>query len=315
MPFKYTGFADEAGKSVAEQISATREAGWSSIEVRLVNGTNVCAMDHDAWSAVRDELGEADIEIAGFGSAIANWARTIDGDFKEDTDELRRCAPRMRDANCPIIRIMSYPNVTLGVYDFNTLCITSQGAIIFDGGVEVTTQIHSYVSPFLAKANSSGQLLEQRLMEGEYNQAWLKQRIICDDNDVMYLGVDIGELNIYEFTDTEAFWTHENPYTPIQYIIVYNNFNSGTSLNYFISENNIYLVQEISNNDLDFTLIMAYQRLSGVNQEIFGDLEVSAANNRYIHTIEAFGNDGLILVSGEDNDREWVMVCDEYLNF
>jgi len=106
----FAGFADEAGKSIEEQILATKEAGWSSIEVRNADGENFTEMSDDMFARNLEKLRAAGIGIAGFGSKIANWGRPIDTDFQVDVDELRRAGPRMREVGCRIIRIMSYPN-------------------------------------------------------------------------------------------------------------------------------------------------------------------------------------------------------------
>ena len=106
----FTGFADEAGKSIEEQILATKQAGWSSIEVRNADGENFTEMSDDTFARNLEKLEAAGIGIAGFGSKIANWGRPIDTDFQVDVEELRRAAPRMHRAGCRIIRIMSYPN-------------------------------------------------------------------------------------------------------------------------------------------------------------------------------------------------------------
>ena len=106
----FAGFADEAGKSIEEQIIATKEANWDAIEVRNADGENFCSMSDEAFARNLEKLKEAEIQIAGFGSQIANWGRPIDTDFQVDLDELRRAAPRMHEAGCRIIRIMSYPN-------------------------------------------------------------------------------------------------------------------------------------------------------------------------------------------------------------
>lgn len=110
MAFTYTGFADEAAKPLAKQIEVTKRAGWSSIELRLIEGKNVCDMNDAEWAKVWSDLQEAGITVAGFGGQIANWARPITADFQQDVDELRRAAPHMREAGTKLIRIMSYPN-------------------------------------------------------------------------------------------------------------------------------------------------------------------------------------------------------------
>lgn len=110
MSFRYTGFADEAEKSLDGQISTLKESGWSAIELRLLGGKNVCDQTDDEWKATHDQLQQEGIEIVGFGGQIGNWARPITSDFQVDLDELRRVAPRMREAGTKFLRIMSYPN-------------------------------------------------------------------------------------------------------------------------------------------------------------------------------------------------------------
>lgn len=110
MAFRFTGFADEAGKSLDEQISVVKEVGWNSIEVRLIGDKNVCDLDDSEWSDVFARLQAEGVTIAAFGGQIANWARPISGDFQQDMDELVRNAPRMKQAGTNILRVMSYPN-------------------------------------------------------------------------------------------------------------------------------------------------------------------------------------------------------------
>lgn len=112
MAFTYTGFADEADKTLNGQIAVLKEAGWSSVELRLVDGKSVCDQTQDEWLSTRDRLAAAGIGIAGFGGQVANWARPITTPFEKDTDEIRRVAPRMRAAGISLLRIMSYPNAT-----------------------------------------------------------------------------------------------------------------------------------------------------------------------------------------------------------
>ena len=50
MPFQFTGFADEAEKTLAGQISTLKEVGWSAIELRLIDGKNVCDQTPEEWN-------------------------------------------------------------------------------------------------------------------------------------------------------------------------------------------------------------------------------------------------------------------------
>jgi sugar phosphate isomerase/epimerase len=110
MAFRFAGFADEAGKTLEEQIAVTKALGWSAIEVRLMNGKHFCDFTDqefdDAWGKMQD----AGVGIACFGSQVANWSRPISGSFQVDVDELRRSIPRMHKAGTKLIRCMSYPN-------------------------------------------------------------------------------------------------------------------------------------------------------------------------------------------------------------
>lgn len=110
MPFQFTGFADEAEKSLEGQIATLKEAGWSAVELRLIGGKNVCDLTDDEWSRVWERLGTEGIRIVGFGGQIANWARPITHDFAVDVAELKRVAPRLRQVGAKFLRIMSYPN-------------------------------------------------------------------------------------------------------------------------------------------------------------------------------------------------------------
>ena len=110
MPFQFTGFADEAEKTLDGQISTLKDVGWNSIELRLLGGKNVCDLTDDEWRQTWDRLQAENISVAGFGGQIGNWARPITADFQQDVDELKRVGPRMRQAGTKFLRIMSYPN-------------------------------------------------------------------------------------------------------------------------------------------------------------------------------------------------------------
>jgi sugar phosphate isomerase/epimerase len=113
MAFRFTGFADEAGKTLKEQIEATKRAGWSSIEVRGVEGVFVTDMSDAMFGAFLDTVQSNDITIAGFGAQLANWSRPITTDFQIDVDEMKRAIPRMQKCRTKFIRCMSYPHKDL----------------------------------------------------------------------------------------------------------------------------------------------------------------------------------------------------------
>ena len=110
MPFQFTGFADEAEKTLDGQISTLKEVGWNAIELRLCDGKNVCDQTDDEWKAMYGKFQAEGIKIVGFGGQIGNWARPVNTDFQVDLDELKRVAPRMQECGAKYLRIMSYPN-------------------------------------------------------------------------------------------------------------------------------------------------------------------------------------------------------------
>lgn len=110
MSFRYTGFADEAGKSLDEQISVVKEAGWNSIEVRALDDGHFCDLSDEQWAEVWGRLQAEGISVPSFGGQIANWARPVSADFAADIAELKRVAPRMRETGAVCLRVMSYPN-------------------------------------------------------------------------------------------------------------------------------------------------------------------------------------------------------------
>ncbi len=110
---RITGIGDEGSPGIQDQIDNHHRLGWNTIELRNVDGQNVCEMDDAAFDRVYGAMEAAGFTAAGFGSAIANWARPVTTPFEQDTGDLRRAAPRMHRLKTSYIRIMSYPNDNL----------------------------------------------------------------------------------------------------------------------------------------------------------------------------------------------------------
>ncbi len=106
-----TGFADEAASDIDGQIRATKELGWSRIEMRNVDGVNLHDLPEDKFDLVYGKLAEAGIEINCFGSAIANWSKSILRPYDDDLASAKRAVARMKRLGTKFIRIMSYPPI------------------------------------------------------------------------------------------------------------------------------------------------------------------------------------------------------------
>ncbi len=103
-----TGFADEAGASIDIQIKATQELGWTHIESRNIDGTNLHDLSEEAFEDVVAKLDTAGITVNCFGSAIANWAKPVTSPFEDTLAQIERTIPRMQRLGSKLIRIMSY---------------------------------------------------------------------------------------------------------------------------------------------------------------------------------------------------------------
>jgi sugar phosphate isomerase/epimerase len=103
-----TGFADEAATDIDGQIRATRELGWTCIEARNVDGTNVHDLPEEGIEEIAGKLEDAGVRINCFGSAIANWGKSILDPFDITLEEVERAIPRMQRLGTRLIRIMSY---------------------------------------------------------------------------------------------------------------------------------------------------------------------------------------------------------------
>jgi sugar phosphate isomerase/epimerase len=104
------GIGDEAGPTLAEQIAALEQLGWSAIELRTVDGVAIADLDDRAFGQLADHVAAAGLDVVCIDSRIANWSRPITGPFEADRAELAALAPRCARLGTRYIRVMSYPN-------------------------------------------------------------------------------------------------------------------------------------------------------------------------------------------------------------
>ncbi len=135
-----SGIADEAAPELARQLEAHKKLGWQSIELRMIEGTNLTDLSDLDFGKVCDQLAAAGISVSCFAAQLANWARPIDSPFDVDVAELTRAIPRMQKLGTPFIRCMSYPNATPELSDADWRRATVQrmrelAQMAADGGV------------------------------------------------------------------------------------------------------------------------------------------------------------------------------------
>ncbi len=103
-----TGFADEAADGIDGQIEATLALGWDCIESRNIGGQNIHDISDKAFDTVATKLMASGVRVNCFGSAIANWATSVDIPFDHTLGEAERAIARMRQLGTQLIRIMSF---------------------------------------------------------------------------------------------------------------------------------------------------------------------------------------------------------------
>jgi sugar phosphate isomerase/epimerase len=104
-----TGFSDEAGGDINVQIKATKELGWSNIELRRTGFKgDMATMSDEDFETMSGLLNDAGVTINCFGSGIANWGQAIDAPFENTLNTVKASIPRMQKLGTSLVRIMSY---------------------------------------------------------------------------------------------------------------------------------------------------------------------------------------------------------------
>lgn len=79
--FLLSAFADEAGESLQEQIAALKRNNITHMEIRAVDGVNVCLTPLDKIKEYKKQLDEAGIKIVTIGSPVGKVH--LDEDYTE----------------------------------------------------------------------------------------------------------------------------------------------------------------------------------------------------------------------------------------
>ncbi|MEV5986146.1 sugar phosphate isomerase/epimerase family protein [Streptomyces sp. NPDC052051] len=104
------GIGDEAAPGADGQLAALRRLGWTTVELRAIDGTALADLSPTAFATLARQLADADVTVTAVASRIGNWSRPITGDIGLDLTELDVLAERCAALGCRLVRIMSYPN-------------------------------------------------------------------------------------------------------------------------------------------------------------------------------------------------------------
>ncbi len=110
---KWMGIGDEAGADLETQLNATRELGWTRIEMRAAelpghSKANFHDLPDPAFEAAVKLIEQSGVQVYCFGSAIMNWAKKLEDPFEISLAEVKRCIPRMQRVGARFVRIMSF---------------------------------------------------------------------------------------------------------------------------------------------------------------------------------------------------------------
>ena len=106
----FTGFADEASKTLDGQINATKELGWSHFEARHIDGKQIYDLSDGDFENLVQKLDDSGVKINCLGSAICNWGKSIESPDAFDImiGDIDRAIPRMQRLDIKLVRVMSY---------------------------------------------------------------------------------------------------------------------------------------------------------------------------------------------------------------
>jgi sugar phosphate isomerase/epimerase len=101
-----TGFADEAGPDLAEQIALFSELGLTALDLRSAWGTNVISMSEAQITEAKALLDGAGIAVSSVASPIGKIS--ITGDFDRHLAKAEHAAHLARVLDTPYVRVFSF---------------------------------------------------------------------------------------------------------------------------------------------------------------------------------------------------------------
>jgi sugar phosphate isomerase/epimerase len=108
MTCRLSGFTDEAGPALADQIEATRRAGLKYLDLRSLDEHSIVALPEDHARRARQQLDDAGLAVNMFGSPIGKV--DIADDFDAEQQKLQHLAKMAGIFDCPDVRVFSYFN-------------------------------------------------------------------------------------------------------------------------------------------------------------------------------------------------------------
>lgn len=101
-----SGFADEIGPDLQQQIALCKETGITHLELRSVGGTNVLKFSDDQRRDIRQQLHDHGLGVVSIGSPCGKMP--IDTPEHELMDQFKTAIDMARHFDAPLIRVFSF---------------------------------------------------------------------------------------------------------------------------------------------------------------------------------------------------------------
>ena len=106
MEFLYSGFADEAGTTIEEQMDVLEKNGFKYIEMRGVDGKHVLQWDDAALAVIKEKMDKRGFALSAIGSPVGK--SKIEDPFEEDLARFKRAVHCAKFFGCKYIRAFSF---------------------------------------------------------------------------------------------------------------------------------------------------------------------------------------------------------------
>ena len=104
--FKLSGFGDESGNTIEEQIRVLQKNNINNIEIRNVNGKVIISYSDDELKLIKKQLDAGGIKVSAIGSPIGKTA--IIEDFSLTLESFERAVMAAEILEAPYIRAFSF---------------------------------------------------------------------------------------------------------------------------------------------------------------------------------------------------------------
>jgi len=106
MTFLLSGFADEAGTTIEEQMDVLEKNGLKHIEMRKVDGKHFLEWDDAALAVIKEKMDKRGFALSAIGSPVGKYM--ITAPFEGDLERFNRSVYCAKLFGCKYIRAFSY---------------------------------------------------------------------------------------------------------------------------------------------------------------------------------------------------------------